>query len=141
MCMCIRIYILTYIYIYIYIYMVTPPRSTLAGFIPSHAYLHIRIHSLVISTETTVNIGVFRCCPRTHTTLLLSILFQYIDKSAAEFRPTNLTLYVLGKAKLWEGTRVHLLWYSETSCFFAFFGRERTVTVHQSRELCISFGD
>ena len=137
-----KVYLSVFLCMYMYIYKKGhPPPKIYTCMSHTISCLFAHTYTLVISTETTINIGVLRCCPRTHTTLLLNILFQYIDKSAAEFRPTNLTLYVLGKRKLSEGTRVHLLWYSKTSCFFAFFGRGRTVTVHQSRALCISFGE
>ena len=106
-CIYVCVYICMCVYLYIYIHMVTPP--------PPKIYT-CRLHTiscffahmctLVISTETTVNIGVFRCCPRMQTTLLLRILFRYIDKSAAEFRSTNISLYVFGKLKLSEGSRV-----------------------------------
>ena len=43
---------------------------------------------------------------RMHTSLLLRILFRYIDKAAAEFLSTNITLYVFAKPKLSEDTRV-----------------------------------
>ena len=104
---CVYIYISNYIsvYIYIYVYMVTPPKDL---------HLQASYHLMLILTYVYTShkhrrhrkYRCIRCCPRMHTTLLLRILFRYIDKSAAEFRPTNITLYVFGKPKLSEGTRV-----------------------------------
>ena len=112
--------------------MITPPPPPKIYTCRLHTISCLFSHmcTVVISAETIVNIGVFRCCPRMHTTLLLSILFRDIDKSAAEFRSTNIRLYVFGKQNLSEGTRVICCGTQKTSCFFAFFGPEKTVTVH-----------
>ena len=114
--------------IYIYIYMAPPKDLHLQASYPlmlirtnvytSHKYRKHRKYRCI------------RCCPRMHTTLLLRILFRYIGKSAAEFRPTTITLYVFGKPKLWEGTRVICCGTQKPRVFFAFFGREKTITVH-----------
>ena len=118
----IYMYIILYIYIYIdtHIYMVTPPPKIYTCRLHTISCLFSHMCTLIISAETIVNIGVFRCCPRMHTTLLLSILFRYIDKSAVEFRSTNITLYVFGKQNLSEGTRVICCGTQKTSCFLHF---------------------
>ena len=67
---------------------------------------------------------------RMHTSLLLRILFRYIDKAAAEFLSTDITLYVFAKPKLSEDTRVICCGTQKPRVFCAFFGRERIVTVH-----------
>ena len=46
---------------YVCIYMVTVPKSPIAGFIPSRAYIYIRVITLVISTETSINIVIIAC--------------------------------------------------------------------------------
>ena len=127
-CSCACKYAYTYTHLYIYIHLHAQISS-----------LFSHMCTLVISTETIVNIGVFRCCPRMHTTLLLSILFRYIDKSAAEFRSTNIRLYVFGKQNLSEGTRVICCGTQKTSCFLHFSVLKNSNRT--SRALCISFGD
>ena len=107
------------IYIYIYGHPPPPPKIYTCR-LHTITCLFSHMCTLIISAETIVNIGVFRCCPRMHTTLLLSILFRYIDKSAADFRSTNITLYVFGKQNLSEGTRVICCGTQKTSCFLHF---------------------
>ena len=120
MYMQIFLYACIYIYIYIYGHPPPPPPKIYTCRLHTISSLFSHMCTLVISTETIVNIGVFRCCPRMHTTLLLSILFRYIDKSAAEFRSTNIRLYVFGKQNLSEGTRVICCGTQKTSCFLHF---------------------
>ena len=102
---CVCTYIHPYMYnIYIYIYGHPPKIYTCR--LHTISCLCAHMCTLVITTDTTVNIGVFRGCPRMHTTLLLSSWFGHTDKSAAECRSTNRTLYVFGEPKLSEGTHV-----------------------------------
>ena len=110
----------TYIYIYIYIYGHPPaPPKTYACRLHSVSCLFIHACTLVINTETPVNIEIIACSyPRIHTAVLRSILCRHIDKSAAEFRPTKIALHVFGKPKLPESIERQLLWCSKTSCCF-----------------------
>ena len=119
MCVCVCVCVCGYTYIYIYIYVVSPQDLCLQP-----AYHFMLFHTYVYASHKYRDHGEYRYNrrhSRIHTTVLLRILFRYIDKSAADFRQTKIALQVLGKPQLLEGIARHLLWYSNHRVFCMLF--------------------